>query len=100
MVRGDDDDRLDAVRTRRLAKRHFAVVRVGPVGRKPKLGARGARVFSVRRERAGFELDHIVEPHRHPMNRADEGVAAAADHADTKASALQPIDGGRVDHRL
>ena len=100
VVRGDDDDGLDAVRTRRLANRHLAIVRVGPVGRKPKIGARRARVFGVRRQGAGFQLDQIVEPHRHAMNRADEGVAPAADHADAQASALQSIDGGRVNHRL
>jgi hypothetical protein len=39
VVRGDDDDGLDAVRTRRLAGRHFAIVGVCPVGRKPEVGA-------------------------------------------------------------
>ena len=34
------------------------------------------------------------------MNRADEGVAPAADHADAQASALKSVDGGRVNHRL
>ena len=99
VVRGYDDDSLDAVRTGRLANGHFAIVRVGPVRRKPKLGARGARVFDVRRQSAGIELDHIVEPHGHAVNGADESVAPAADHADTQASALETIDGGRVDHR-
>ena len=100
MVRGDDDDGLYAVRARRLADRHFAIVRVGPVRRKPDLGARRARVFGIRRQSAGFQLDQIVESHGHAMNRADEGVASAADHADAQASALQSFDGGRVDHRL
>ena len=90
MVRGDDDDGLDAVGARSLAHRHFAIVGVGPVGRKPEIGARRARVFGVRRQRAGFQLDQIVEPHGHAMNRADEGVAAAADHADAQPSALEP----------
>ena len=93
-------DGLDAVRARRLADRHFAIVRVGPIGRKTEVGARGARVFRVRRQSAGFELDQIVEPHRHPMNRADEGVAPATDHADAQASALKRLDCGRVDHQL
>ena len=100
MVRGDDDDGLDAVRTRGLAGRHFAIIRVTPVGRKPEIGARSARVFGVRGQSAGFQLDQIIEPHGHAMNRADEGVASAADHADAQASALKPIDGGRVDHWL
>ena len=85
---------------RGLAGRHFAIVRVGPVRRKTEIGARRARVFGVRGQRAGFQLDQIVEPHRHAMNRADEGVAPAADHADAQAPALQPVDGGRVNHRL
>ena len=48
MVRGDDDDGLYAVGTRGLAGRHFAIIRVTPVGRKPEIGARSARVFGVR----------------------------------------------------
>ena len=100
MVRGDDDDGLNAVRARRLTNRHFAIIRVGPIGRELKIGARSARVFGVRGQRARFQFDQIVEPHRHPVNRADEGVAPAADHADAQASALKPIDGGRVDHRF
>jgi len=39
MVRGDDDDGLDAVGARGLAARHFAIVRVGPLRREPKVGA-------------------------------------------------------------
>ena len=100
MVRGDDDDGLYAVGTRGLADRHFAIIRVAPVGRKPEIGSRRARVFGVRGQGPRFQLDQIVEPHGHAMNRADEGVASAADHADAQASALKPIDGGRVNHRF
>jgi hypothetical protein len=83
-----------------LAKRHLAIVRVAAIRSKPKVSARRAGVFSVGRERAGFKLDQIVEPHGHAMNRADESATPAADHADAQASALEPIDGGRVNHRL
>ena len=38
VVRGDNDGGLYAVRARRLSDRHFAIVRVGPVRRKPDLG--------------------------------------------------------------
>ena len=100
VVRSDDDDRLDAVGTRGLTGRHFAIVRVATVCRQTEIGSRRARVFGVRRQGAGFQLDQIVEPHRHAMNRADEGVAPAADHADAQTSALQSVDGGRVNHRL
>ena len=100
VVRSDDDDRLDAVGTRRLAGRHFAIVRVAPVCRQTEIGSRRARIFRIRRQGAGFQLDQIVEPHGHAMHRADEGVAAAADHADAQPSALEPVDGGRVNHRL
>jgi hypothetical protein len=100
VVRGDDDRGLYAVWARRLADSHFAIVRVGPLRRKTEVGARRARVFGVRRQGAGFQLDQIVEPHGHAMNRADECVTPAADHPDAQASALKPIDGGRVNHRF
>jgi hypothetical protein len=34
------------------------------------------------------------------MHRADEGVAPAADHPNAQAPALQPLDGGCVNHPL
>ncbi len=60
VVRGDDDDGLDAIRARCLANRHFAIIRVGPVRRKtqdprPKRAhsqrQRKARPLSVRSDR-------------------------------------------------
>jgi hypothetical protein len=100
VVRSDDDDRFDAVGTRGLTGHHFAIVRVAAVCRQTEIASRRARVFGVRRQGTGFQLDQIVEPHRHPVNRADEGVASAADHADAQTSALESIDRGRVNHRL
>ena len=100
VVRGDDDRGLDPVRALGLANRHFTIVRIGPVGREAQVGAGGARVFRVRGQGARLQFDQIVEPHRHAMNRADERVAAAADHADAQASAPGPLDRRGVDHRL
>ena len=57
-------------------------------GARPRSAPDSARVFGIGGQGAGLQLDQIVEPHRHAMHGADEGVAAAADHADAQASAL------------
>ncbi len=87
MVGGNDDDRLDAVRPACLAFGHDPVVGIAAVGPEADLGSRGRGVGRVCRQGAGDQLDLIVETHRQAMDGADEGVAAAADHADPEPPA-------------
>ena len=89
MVGRDDDDRLDAVGPGRLGPRHLAVIGIAAVGGEADVGSRRGRVRRVGRQRAGHQRDLVVEPHRQPMHRADEGVAPAADHADPQPIAAR-----------
>jgi hypothetical protein len=52
------------------------VARVGQA----QVAARGARLLGVGRQRAGHQLALAVERDRVAVHRADEGIAAAADH--------------------
>ena len=67
------------------------------IGRKPKVGARGTRIFRIGGKCSGLELDQVIEPHRHAMHRADESVAPAAHHPDPEPPA-EALNGGCVNH--
>ena len=81
VVRRDDDDRLDAVRPLGLGFGHLAIVGIGAVLGDADIEAGKPRVFGIGGQRAGNQLGSIVEPERHAVDRADEGVAAASHHA-------------------
>lgn len=83
----DDDHRLDAVRPRRFGLCHRMVVSIAALRRDADLGGRCRGVFGIRRQRTRHQRDLVVEPYGQPMNRADEGVAAASNHADRQAFA-------------
>ena len=100
VVGGHDRHGFDAVRPGRFPRGHLAKVRIDAVGRETEIGAGRAGVLGVGRQRPGLELEQVVEPHRHPVHRADEGVAAAADHADAQALALDGLARCGVDHSL
>ena len=82
MVGRDDDHGLDAVGPGRFGARHLAVVGIAAVGGESDLGRRRRGILRIGGQRAGDQRDLVVEPHRQPVHGADEGVAAAADHAD------------------
>ena len=63
-----------------------AIVGVAALGRDADLGRRSGGVLRIGRERPGDQRDLVVEPHREPVHRADEGVAAAAHHPDPQPS--------------
>ena len=98
MVRGDDDDGLDAVLALRLGLGHRAVVGVAAVGGDADLGRGGLGVLGVGGQRARDQRDLVVEAHREAMDGADEGVASAAHHPDAKTVARAAVGSG-IDHR-
>ena len=79
------------------AARHRAIVGIAAVGRDADLGGRGGGVVGIGRQRAGDQRDAVVEPHRQAVHGADEGVAAAADHADPQPPSARAVR-CRVDH--
>ena len=93
MVGRDDDHRLDAVRPRRFGFRHGMVVGIAALWRDADLGRRGRRIFGVGGQCAGHQGDLVIEPHGEAMHRADEGIAAASDHADRQALARGSVSG-------
>ncbi len=80
-----DRHRLDAVLPPRLALGHGGEVVVGAIGGQPQSGARGPGLLRRRTERARDQFVVVVHPRRDPVHRADEGVLAAADHAQPDA---------------
>ena len=92
MVWRHDHDRLNAVRTRCFGSRHLAPVGIPPIGSDTDFGRGSRRVRRIGREGAGHQRDAVVEPHRQPMDRTYERIAAASDHADAqpRASSIHP----------
>ena len=98
MVRCDDRDRLHAVGPRRLALGHRLEVVVDPVLGEAEGLSGLPRPLRRRRQGAGDEIEGAVEPRGHPVDGADEGVLAAADHAEPDR--CRRIAGRSADHRF
>ena len=97
MVGRDDNDGFDAVGPRGFRLRHRAIVGIAALRRDADLGGGCGCVFGVRGQRAGNQRDLVVEPHGQPVHGADEGVAAAAHHADPQAFAHRSVS-DCIDH--
>ncbi len=81
MVGRDDRDGIDAVVALRLAGRHVPPRAVDALALEAEVEAGGFRVLGIGRQGAGHDLPFVVEPSRHPVDRADEGAAPTAHHA-------------------
>ncbi len=82
----DDGNEINPLirRQRGLSLRHFRVAAIDALGIQEKLLARRLGIFRVGGKCPGDELNLAVEIGGQAVNRADEGVLAAADHAVTK----------------
>ncbi len=89
MVRRNDGDRVDRVGARRLGFGHGGEVRINAIRREAEILARQPRPLGIGGQCARDELPAVVEPGDHPVHRADERAASAADHAQPQA-AVQP----------
>jgi hypothetical protein len=87
MVWRNDRDDVDAIGTRAFRAHHFIHRTITTARIEQQLCATVARALRIRREHAGDELVAVVEARRHPMHGADERAAAAADHAESQATA-------------
>ena len=66
---------------RLILRRHGREVVIGAIGREAQRSAARARTRRLGCQRAGDELEAVVEPRRGAVHRADERALAAADHA-------------------
>ena len=89
VVGRDDRHRLDAVLPPRLALGHRREVVVDPVPGEPERRARRPRLLRRRGQRARHQLVLVVDPRGDAVHRADEGVLAAADHAEPDAGGFR-----------
>jgi hypothetical protein len=89
MIGRDDGDDIDPVGPRCLARRHLGEAAIGAVGGDAETRREAAAAFRIRGQRARHQLVAVVEPRRHAMHRADEGIGAAADHAEAQAALLR-----------
>jgi hypothetical protein len=95
-----DADCIDAIRPRRLRRRHRPIVGIGALRRDHQVGRRFLGSLRVGRQRAGGQLPAIIHPGAQPMHGADEGAAAAADHAKPQPPAPAGTLARGRNHRL
>ncbi len=99
VVRGDDADGIDAVGPRRLRRRHRPIVGIGAIRRDHQIGSRFPGPLRIGGQGAGGELPAVIHPGAQPMDRADEGAAAAADHSQPQPAAAALAVARARDHR-
>ena len=99
VVGRDDRNRLDAIRTQSLLRRHRLVIVVDAGGIETQRRAGSTRLLGGRGQGAGDKFVVIVEPRRDAVHRADEGAFASAHHAEPDASLQKAVCHGRAPGR-